>query len=749
VTHQNPYSGISREGRFWLLVTLAVVLLVVSVGGVWFYRNQETAARDDAARELTAIARLKTDQITEWRSGCLADAQRVTDAPSMTGFAMDWLADPRPETASVLMRTLNAVRNGDRYAEAIFVDVDGLVLMRTGEGTAPLHPMALAGLRAALETRAPVLTELHIRPDDPQPHLDVIAPLFAPDGSKTHPIGAAVLYDDARRFLYPLVETWPVPSESAETLLVERDGDDLLFLTNTKDGGDTALSLRIPLTDTDSAEVLAVLGEQDVVEGDDYRDNPVIAHAVPVKGSTWYLIAKIDTAEALADWHSRSALIIGILLTGMAIGVGGVTIAWQRISSSRLRELLAAERTARIAEERFRMLIEGAPDAIFIQSEGMFVYVNPAAVSLYGATDAGELIGSPVIERFHPDSRDLVRARMSAITHGTEPLEPADEIGLRLDGTTVDLSVAAVAIVYNDAPSGLVFARDVSARKRAENELRDLNEHLDALVSERTNELVMVNQRLDELNEALRATNSELEDASLAKTNFLGSMSHELRTPLNSVIGFTDVLLKELAGPLLPEQRKQLEMVNSSGHHLLSLVNDILDLVRIEAGRIDIEHVPVDLAELAGKICESMHPAALEKGLTATCAIAPGIEPIESDPRRIQQVLFNLLGNAIKFTENGSIQLGMSDSDDHVTITVTDTGCGIDPGDLENIFDEFYQGRNQDFSLTRGVGLGLPVSKKLVELLGGDISAESTPGVGSTFTVRLPKHPGDKPGPGF
>jgi signal transduction histidine kinase len=223
------------------------------------------------------------------------------------------------------------------------------------------------------------------------------------------------------------------------------------------------------------------------------------------------------------------------------------------------------------------------------------------------------------------------------------------------------------------------------------------------------------------------------------KSAFLATMSHELRTPLNSIIGFTGIILRERVGPLNDEQKKQLNMVRRSSQHLLALINDVLDISKIEAGQLQVAYERTDLRQIIEKTVQSTRPLAEGKGLELGVEISPEIETITGDPRRVEQVLLNLLGNAIKFTEKGSVRIVCEADGDNVLVKVMDTGIGIKNEDMETVFKSF---RQIDSGLTRkfeGTGLGLSISKRLVELMGGKIWVTSIWGEGSTFCFSLPK----------
>ncbi|MDO8915105.1 MAG: LytS/YhcK type 5TM receptor domain-containing protein [Coriobacteriia bacterium] len=293
---------------------------------------------------------------------------------------------------------------------------------------------------------------------------------------------------------------------------------------------------------------------------------------------------------------------------------------------------------------------------------------------------------------------------------------------------------------------------DQEQHMRDETTLRELNESLERMVDDRTQELQATNEELlaatDELQAAnqqltaasteLAVTNQRLGEASEAKSQFLRAMSHELRTPLNSVIGFSDLLQRGTAGEVNDEQTKQLEMINRSGRRLLAIVNDILDLSRIEAKATQVAHETFDLVVLVRDIAASVVPGAGAKGLTVTVEATEDEFSVESDPSKVGQILINLLGNAVKFTDAGGVTVRIQrPSASIIAVEVRDTGPGIPPELLDAVFTEFVQHDEH----VEGTGLGLAISRSLAELLGGTVTLDSTLGEGATFTLMLPVHP--------
>ena len=271
----------------------------------------------------------------------------------------------------------------------------------------------------------------------------------------------------------------------------------------------------------------------------------------------------------------------------------------------------------------------------------------------------------------------------------------------------------------------IVASVDLTERKRAEDELASYRDQLEALVEERTAELTLAN---DELRAATRA-----------KDDFFAAMSHEFRTPLNSILGFTGVVLSGMAGEVNEEQGKQLSMVRRSGRHLLNLVNDLLDLTRLEATGMPPEPTDFDLGDVLDIVTKMVMPQATDKGIDIGLQMPMPDIRMRTDRGQLEQILLNLVGNAVKFSSTGVVRVSSSRAGESVLVLVSDDGPGIPGESLEAIFDEFQQLSHPEIAKPQGTGLGLAISRRLARGLGGDITVMSTLGHGSTFTLALPR----------
>jgi len=247
--------------------------------------------------------------------------------------------------------------------------------------------------------------------------------------------------------------------------------------------------------------------------------------------------------------------------------------------------------------------------------------------------------------------------------------------------------------------------------------------------------------RVEEKNQALEEANQQIQENTRRKSDFLARMSHDLRTPMNAIIGYTRLLLRKAQDKLDERQLRNLENIDTSAHNLLKLINEILDLSRVEAGRIDVHPQPVDLQQLAVECA-----AAIEPLIQAEVQLIQDIEAVPSlhtDGEILRKVLMNLLSNAVKFTDAGSITVSVKPVEDQVAISISDTGMGIPSEDLPDIFEEFRQVERQGSTEKEGTGLGLAIARKSVELLGGTISAESEVGKGTKFTLKIKDYPSE------
>jgi len=373
----------------------------LAAAGAWFYRFQQEYAEEQVAAQLTAVAQLKVDEILRWRAERLADAGVIMDTPLLAAAVERWLADSNEETERPIRETLDAVRRNYGYSDVLITDPSGRVLLSAAEGPGGgLHPEAVEAVFRALRDRRAVFTDLHLDPKGLKPHVGVAAPLFRPEGEPQEPLAAILLESEAGRFLYPHVQSWPAPSRTAETLLVRRDGEEVLYLNELRHRKDTALKLRAPLARLDLPAVQAVLGREGIFRGRDYRGVETIAALRAVPGTPWFLVAKMDEAEAFEAWRLRSLLILAAILALGAASAVAVGMAWQNRRKEHYKALFQIEQERRQAEERYRVTLLSVGDAVIVTgAAGRVELLNPTAERLTGWRQE-EARGKPLPEVF-------------------------------------------------------------------------------------------------------------------------------------------------------------------------------------------------------------------------------------------------------------------------------------------------------------------------------------------------------------
>jgi PAS domain S-box-containing protein len=428
--------------------------------------------------------------------------------------------------------------------------------------------------------------------------------------------------------------------------------------------------------------------------------------------------------------------------------------------ANELRRLTQFQRT--ILDNVAHGIVSTTPD-------GLVSSFNPAAERLLGYT-AEEVVGRLTPVCWHDPEEVARRALQLTEELGQRVLPGFDVFSARLrlnlpeenewtfirkDGTRIPvlLSVSALRDESGQVTGFVGLTYDFTERKRAEEEIRILNQELEQRVAKRTAELetksveLQDSQRalmnivadLNEKTAELEQANIKLKEVDRLKSMFIASMSHELRTPLNSIIGFSSIMLNEWTGPLNSEQKENVAAVLRSGKHLLSLINDVIDVSKIEAGKIDSIVQDFDVHDVVMEAVETIKKDIEKKGLELI-ARAPR-QILRSDRRRLLQCLLNLLSNAVKFTAKGCVGVyaELSADGSMVSIAIEDTGIGIKEKDLDKLFSPFVRLHTQGESVVPGTGLGLYLTHKLLrEILNGDLLVTSTYGVGSRFTMRVP-----------
>jgi PAS domain S-box-containing protein len=401
------------------------------------------------------------------------------------------------------------------------------------------------------------------------------------------------------------------------------------------------------------------------------------------------------------------------------------------------RTLRMAQAEVRDERHRLDLIIDSVADPILVtDQEGDIVLMNEPAERLFNVpASAGEAAQRHV----RSNGAHLTSFVSNVLTRSGEQ-RYRGEIALADPATGRTLPVEGVAGTILSEQGELMWVvtilhdlTEAIEKARLFEQLKQATAELERKVQEATAELA-------DQNELLRRQHIALEQASALKSQFLANMSHEFRTPLNAILGYTHMLLHGVTGPVSEQQRKSLTRIDSNSRHLLALINDILDITRIEAGRMPLNLSTFRIPELVNEVMQELEPIIRKSNLTVTARMAGSLPPLKSDRQKVKQILLNLLSNALKFTPAGSVTLraALNAKARVVEISVIDTGVGIPPEDRAKVFEDFRQLDSSPARGYGGTGLGLSICRRLSQMLGGTLNLESEVGAGSTFTLRLP-----------
>jgi len=672
--------------RGWVppLVLASVLIVGVAAAAIGSIHREHRLEQDT---RLELVVQLRASQIHHWLQDKLALARQAAGGPTASLYPQ-WRASGAQGLHDRLLVQLSALRDAGGAAQSFIVGQDGSVLSGA-EAPAPSREYAAAVTRA-LATGEPQFTQPAAGSGSAL-WLDFVAPLASRDGPAQ---GALVLRVDAAVFLGPILDRWPLQG-GGRLLLIHNDGRLLAGGGGPPDEGSQSLAL-------------------------------------DVEGTPWMLLAEIPSQAVYGHVRAQAAWIIAFAaLSILACGV------WLYLLRQR-QVLLSHQALAQQQAEKLQALMlleavaDGTPDMIYVKDlEGRYLLFNQAACRLVGKPRE-QVLGKHVEEVF---PADLV-----------ERFRESDEVVLRTgkpDTREYDVALANGPRVYQSTKSPLrdaqgrtigIFgiSRNVTARRHAEQELqRSEARHRDHLQE-------LVETRTAQLEQALRdgvIALERAEAATRAKSAFLANMSHEIRTPMNAIVGFTSLIRSDCEDA---ECQERLAHVQEATDHLLRLINDILDLSKIESGKLALEQTTFFLTELMARTVMLVAEQAQAKGLALAVDTAGVPEVLHGDPTRLSQALLNLLGNAVKFTERGSVSVRVraesrADRTLRVRFEVSDTGIGVPADRMERLFTAFEQ---TDDAITRrygGTGLGLALTRQLAQLMGGQAGARSVPGEGSTF----------------
>jgi PAS domain S-box-containing protein len=690
-------SGV-RDGLALLLVFLLLAAGIV-VAGILYYQQYARDYRAGLELQLSTIADLKVDELVQYRKERLEDAAIFSKNAVISALVRHFLEKPEDEDAQrqIQIWIEKYQKHGD-FDVVRLLDVQGATRLSSPSGLPPVSSVVLQRIPEIMRAGQVTFLDFHRNEYDQQVYLDILVPILD-EQAADRPLGLFYLRINPKKYLYPFIKQWPVPSQTAETLLVRREGNEVVFLNELRFRTNTALNLRISLANTNVAAVKAALGQTGIVEGRDYRGAPVIADVRAVPGSPWFIVARQDATEMFAPLRAqfwRLIFTLGILLLGAGAGVGLV----RRQQSVRFyRRQLETE------AERIRLgaIVEFSEDAIIGKNlDGTITSWNAGAERIYGYR-AAETVGKSIAMLLPPGNADELLRLMEKIRRG-EVVEHYETGRIRKNGECIQMSLSLSPV--KDAAGTIVgvsaIGRDITERKLAE--------------------------------EKIKLTLADLERSNQELEHFAYVASHDLQEPLRMVSSYTQLLGQRYAGQLDDKAAKYIHYAVDGAIRMQTLINDLLTYSRV--GRLGKPPEPTDSHSVLG---EAIRNLAITIAETRAVITNDDLPTVRADASQLVLLFQNLLANAIKFrrAELPRIHVSARERGGEWLFSFKDNGIGIAAQYAERVFIIFQRLHTREEY--PGTGIGLAVCKRIVERHAGKIWFESEPGSGTTFFFTIPK----------
>ncbi len=710
--------------RFRRGLTLAFLSLIASIGVLGFYylRWQMATERSHVDHELSAIADLKAHQIAEWRLERIRDVRIAMENPFIAAPLQSFLRGTADATTQDrVMQWLQSFMRQHQATRGLLLDAQCQARLIFPADKTYFGPIAETLAREAIASNRALMSDLHRSQFSEEIHMDLITPIPAPAAASAAgatSIGAIVLEVNPKQYIYPLIQTWPTPSQTAETLLVRREGNDCLFLNELRHQTNTAFRLRVPLAQADSPAVQGILGNHRTMTGLDYRGVPVLATSRSIPGTPWVIVAE-DQREVFAPIYRQAwniSSILGMLILGVMLGLN---LLWKQHTTESLRRQVEVERERVALAERLGYVMKCANDIIILADEhGQILEANDRAFEHYGYTP-DELKQKKTIElRPLANRNDFPQLEEQLRTESGALFETMHQ---RRDGSTFPVEISIRRVRIAGTGYRLIVGRDITERKHAQ--------------EDRERFLSNLQQKTRDLEDLIYAA------------------SHDLRAPLVNIQGFGARLEKacndwmaltkqpiqnrDAASAIESRIRKSLNFIQAGTTKMNQLVNGLLHISRL--GRVIPKLEPLDMNRLMVDVLAALAHQVQAAGATVKTEPLPFCK---GDAHMINQVFTNLVDNAIKYRDPArplQIRITGRPEGAQAVYCVEDTGIGIAPEHQQKIWGMFH--RLYPEGPVSGEGLGLNIVRRILESHQGRTWAESVPGQGSKFYVSLPMDP--------
>jgi signal transduction histidine kinase len=702
-----------REGQAYVPILIFVIMAVgIILSGYYYYLNYKKHFRASVEIQLSSIAESKVGELAMWRRERLGDGAVLFKNEVFSALIRRYLEKPEDADAQrKLQAWLGKYITAYQYMRISLFDSQGIQRMSVPNTSDRPDLFVTHNGAEILRGGKVIFQDFHVDAPDLPIHLAVLVPIYdETDASRS--LGVLAMDIDPTIYLYPFLIKWPTPSQSGETLLVRRDGNDALMLNQIRFRKNTALNLRIPLTETDRPAVLAALGETGIFEGVQYLGEPVIAAIDHVPDSPWYLAARINTSEVYAPVKERLWLMIA--LVGVLIVSAGVamSLVWRQRSLRFYREQLKATEVFRRSESLLSSTQHLAKiggweydvetRTTFWTDEVYYIHeIDPGNV----AQGSDEHIARSV-ECYEPDDRLALLAAFERCVKEGAPYDmefpfttaKGRKLWIRAMGhPQVGLNGKIASVIGN--------IMDITERKQAEAELRLAKEQAEA--------------------------------ATKLKDKFVELVAHDLRSPFTSMMGLFRLFGERKSLLVNEDDKKILDRVFKSADRMIAMIDQLLNISRLQTGQITPQPRFFKGHIAAAVTIGALAHNAAQKGIVIINDVPVDMR-LYADPSLFDEVLLNLLSNAIKFCSKGDSITFFAPPGLGSAIAIRDTGKGIDEKKIPDLFKHEVTTTTPGTAGEMGTGLGLPFSHDIMEAHGGELTVESSPGKGSVFCAILP-----------